>query len=59
MIQTHLQPLDGATALGLGGTFQVWAPQIDAPWSLSLRTTPGILEEPWQRAEREQAAVYG
>lgn len=59
MIQTHLQPLDGATGLELGGTLLAWAPQLDAPWGVGLRSVPELVEEPWQWAEREQTAVYG
>ncbi|MBW3646012.1 MAG: hypothetical protein KY441_10975 [Actinobacteria bacterium] len=59
MIQTHLQPLGGAAGLELAGTLVGWVQEIGAPWSAGLSPTAEILEEPWQRAEREQATVYG
>ena len=59
MIQTHLQPLDEATSLELAGTWEGWAGDVGAPWSVGLGSPPLVPEEAWERAEREQHAIYG
>lgn len=57
MIQTYLQPLDEATRLEFAGTWEAWVDDVGAPWSAGSRLQ--IPEEPWERAEREQHAIYG
>ena len=59
MIQTCLQPLDEATRLEFAGTWEGWAHDVSAPWSVGPGSRLQIPEEPWQRAEREQQAIYG
>ncbi|MBW3546749.1 MAG: hypothetical protein KY452_01235 [Actinobacteria bacterium] len=59
MIQTYLQPLDEATRLQFAGTWEGGAHDVGSPWSVGLGSPLLIPEEPWQRAEREQHAIYG